>query len=61
LTGFGDYDGAGCLNSILPANYVAGTARIDGRTVLLGADDSPQAAGPAMRRSTPSRSSRNAG
>jgi acetyl-CoA carboxylase carboxyltransferase component len=39
LTGFGDYDSAGRLTSILPANFVAGTARIDGRTVLLGADD----------------------
>ena len=39
LTGFADYDGGGCLISILPANFVAGTARVDGRTVLLGADD----------------------
>jgi acetyl-CoA carboxylase carboxyltransferase component len=39
LTGFGDYDSDGRLTSILPANFVAGTARIDGRTVLLGADD----------------------
>lgn len=39
LTGFGDYDGDGRLTSILPANFVAGTARIDGRPVMLGADD----------------------
>jgi acetyl-CoA carboxylase carboxyltransferase component len=39
LTGFGDYDSDGRLSSILPANFVAGTARIDGRTVMLGADD----------------------
>jgi acetyl-CoA carboxylase carboxyltransferase component len=39
LTGFGDYDGDGRLTSIVPANFVAGTASIGGRTVLLGADD----------------------
>jgi acetyl-CoA carboxylase carboxyltransferase component len=39
LTGFADYDGDGRLISILPANFVAGTARIGGRTVMLGADD----------------------
>jgi acetyl-CoA carboxylase carboxyltransferase component len=39
LTGFGAYDGDGGLASMLPANFVAGTARLDGRTVLLGADD----------------------
>jgi len=39
LTGFGAYDGDGRLASLLPANFVAGTARIDGRPVLLGADD----------------------
>jgi acetyl-CoA carboxylase carboxyltransferase component len=39
LTGFGGYDGDGRLASIVPANFVAGTARIGGRTVLLGADD----------------------
>ena len=39
LTGFGDYDGAGRLVSVLPANFVAGTARIDGRPVMIGADD----------------------
>jgi acetyl-CoA carboxylase carboxyltransferase component len=39
LTGFGAYDASGRLVSILPANFVTGTARIEGRTVLLGADD----------------------
>jgi acetyl-CoA carboxylase carboxyltransferase component len=39
LTGFGSYDSGGRLVSILPANFVAGTARIDGRTVMVGADD----------------------
>lgn len=39
LTGFGRYDDEGKLTSVLPANFVAGTARIDGRPVLLGADD----------------------
>jgi acetyl-CoA carboxylase carboxyltransferase component len=39
LTGFGDYDADGRLASLQPANFVAGTARIDGRTVLIGADD----------------------
>lgn len=39
LTGFAGYDDAGTLESILPANFVTGTARLDGRPVLLGADD----------------------
>jgi acetyl-CoA carboxylase carboxyltransferase component len=39
LTGFASYDDAGRLASILPANFVAGTASIDGRPVMLGADD----------------------
>jgi acetyl-CoA carboxylase carboxyltransferase component len=39
LTGFADYDEEGALRSVLPANFVAGTARIDGRPVLIGADD----------------------
>jgi acetyl-CoA carboxylase carboxyltransferase component len=39
LTGFGSYADDGTLTSVLPANFVAGTARIDGRPVLLGADD----------------------
>src|SRR5690349_24206788 len=39
LTGFADYDEEGRLRSVLPANFVAGTARIAGRPVLIGADD----------------------
>jgi acetyl-CoA carboxylase carboxyltransferase component len=39
LTGFGAYDSGGRLTSILPANFVAGTARLGGRAVMLGADD----------------------
>ncbi len=39
LTGFGQYDGDGQLISVLPANFVTGTAGIDGRRVLIGADD----------------------
>jgi len=39
LTGFADYDAEGRLVSVRPANFVAGTARIDGRPVLIGADD----------------------
>ena len=39
LTGFADYDAGGRLVSVLPANFVAGTARIGGRPVLIGADD----------------------
>jgi acetyl-CoA carboxylase carboxyltransferase component len=39
LTGFAGYDDSGAFESILPANFVAGTARLGGRPVLLGADD----------------------
>ncbi len=39
LAGFGEYDGEGHLIAVQPANFVAGTARIDGRPVMLGADD----------------------
>src|SRR6266487_2859118 len=39
LTGFADYDAEGRLVSVLPANFVAGTARVGGRPVLIGADD----------------------
>ncbi|HET9895811.1 MAG TPA: carboxyl transferase domain-containing protein [Streptosporangiaceae bacterium] len=39
LTGFGQYSADGELISMLPANFVAGTASIDGRRVLIGADD----------------------
>ena len=39
LTGFGDYDGDGRLVAVLPANFVAGTASVGGRRVMIGADD----------------------
>jgi acetyl-CoA carboxylase carboxyltransferase component len=39
LTGFGSYDDQGRLDSLQTANFVAGTARINGRPVMLGADD----------------------
>jgi acetyl/propionyl-CoA carboxylase alpha subunit/acetyl-CoA carboxylase carboxyltransferase component len=39
LTGFAQYDDTGTLTSLLPANFVTGTARIDDRRVLLGVDD----------------------
>ena len=39
LTGFGEYDAEGRLISVLPANFIAGTARVGGRPVMLGADD----------------------
>jgi acetyl-CoA carboxylase carboxyltransferase component len=39
LTGFGEYDADGRLTAILPANFIAGTARLGGRTVMIGADD----------------------
>ena len=39
LTGFGQYDSDGRLVSVRPANFVAGTARVDGRPVMIGADD----------------------
>jgi acetyl-CoA carboxylase carboxyltransferase component len=39
LTGFGEYDGDGRLIAVQPANFVAGTARIRGRKVMIGADD----------------------
>ena len=38
LTGFATAGDAGAA-SVLPANFVAGTARIDGRKVLVGVDD----------------------
>src|SRR5438477_9874368 len=34
LTGFADYDAEGRMVSVLPANFVTGTARVDGRPVL---------------------------
>jgi acetyl-CoA carboxylase carboxyltransferase component len=39
LTGFGSYDDDGNLIAIQPANFVAGTASIGGRRVMIGADD----------------------
>jgi acetyl-CoA carboxylase carboxyltransferase component len=39
LTGFASYDADGRLTSVVPANFVAGTARLDGRSVMIGADD----------------------
>jgi acetyl/propionyl-CoA carboxylase alpha subunit/acetyl-CoA carboxylase carboxyltransferase component len=39
LTGFASYDADGGVASVLPANFVAGTALLDGRKVLLGIDD----------------------
>jgi acetyl-CoA carboxylase carboxyltransferase component len=39
LTGFGDYDADGHLISVMPANFVAGTASIGGGRVMIGADD----------------------
>lgn len=39
LTGFASYDDDGALQTLLPANFVAGTARLDGRKVVIGADD----------------------
>ena len=39
LTGFGDYDADGRLVAVQPANFVAGTASVGGRRVMIGADD----------------------
>lgn len=39
LTGFASYDESGHAKEILPANFVAGTARVNGRKVALGIDD----------------------
>ena len=39
LTGFVGYDESGNRTSVLPANFVGGTARVRGRKVVLGADD----------------------
>ncbi|MGN6791070.1 MAG: acyl-CoA carboxylase subunit beta [Streptosporangiaceae bacterium] len=39
LTGFGSYDEEGRLIAVQPANFVAGTAGIGGRRVMIGADD----------------------
>lgn len=39
LTAFVDYDDDGTATRIQPANFVTGTAEIDGRRVVLGVDD----------------------
>jgi acetyl-CoA carboxylase carboxyltransferase component len=39
LTGFASYDEEGRLIAVQPANFVAGTASIGGRRVMIGADD----------------------
>ncbi len=39
LTGFASYDSDGRLVEVMPANFVAGTASIGGRRVMVGADD----------------------
>ncbi|MFC4259636.1 carboxyl transferase domain-containing protein [Marinobacter lacisalsi] len=39
LTGFGEYDENGELITVKPANFIGGTARLDGRRVTLGVDD----------------------
>jgi len=39
LTGFAEYDEDGNLRDLLPANFVGGTGRLDGRKVVIGADD----------------------
>lgn len=39
LTGFASYDENGKVKEVLPTNFIAGTARIDGRKITLGVDD----------------------
>lgn len=39
LTGFASYDENGQAREVLPANFIAGTAHVDGRKVVLGVDD----------------------
>ena len=39
LTGFARYDEDGELTALSPTNFIGGTARIDGRKVVLGVDD----------------------
>ncbi|WP_433502568.1 carboxyl transferase domain-containing protein [Pseudonocardia halophobica] len=39
LTGFATYSADNELTSLLPVNFVSGTARIDGRRAVVGADD----------------------
>lgn len=39
LAGRAEYDAAGQLTTFVPANFVMGTGRLDGRRVVLGGDD----------------------
>lgn len=39
LTGWASYDDEGKVTDVLPANFVAGRAAIEGRAVMVGADD----------------------
>src|SRR3990172_6193451 len=39
LAGRGHYDEAGALTGFTPSNFVCGRGRIDGRPVVVGADD----------------------
>ncbi len=39
LAGFGEYDAKGVLVHVTPTNFLVGTARIDQRRVMIGADD----------------------
>lgn len=39
LAGFASYDESGQATEVLPTNFIAGTARIDGRKIALGVDD----------------------
>src|SRR6266699_1969322 len=39
LSGFADYDAAGNLEQLTPANFICGRGRIDGRPVVIEGDD----------------------
>lgn len=39
LAGRGEYDAQGRLTAFTPSNFVCGTGRIDGRRIVVGADD----------------------
>jgi acetyl-CoA carboxylase carboxyltransferase component len=39
LAGRGEYDAAGHLTAFTPSNFVCGTGRIEGRRIVVGADD----------------------
>ncbi|WP_275429796.1 carboxyl transferase domain-containing protein, partial [Serratia marcescens] len=39
LTAFVGYDDEGVATSYAPANFVAGTGRVNGRKIVVGADD----------------------